>query len=62
MSEPEYRDWLEEQAKRMSYAVKAMEASSSTLVLPDCRERLERYQQALATIAEFDEFVRDSAK
>lgn len=54
------RTWLDERIRQTSYAVEAMKDSSSTLVLPDCRERLARYKQTLLTLEEYEEFMRDS--
>ena len=54
------RTWLDERTQQMSYAVEAMKGTGSTLVLPDCRERLARYKQTLLTLEEYDEFMRDS--
>ncbi|MGJ7498632.1 hypothetical protein ACSFA8_26745 [Variovorax sp. RT4R15] len=54
------RTWLDERIQQTFYAIEAMKGSSSTLVLPDCMERLSRYKQALLTLEEYDEFMRDS--
>ena len=56
------RAWLEDRANAMRYAVDAMGGSSSTLVLPDCEERLNRYSRALEALAEYGEHLSDSSR